>query len=49
MTRPLRNPAEVYRCQCGWTYESPVRLSEPPAHRCKPNIPRTRTLRKVAP
>ena len=38
---------EVYECTCGYVYRSPVRLSEPPAHRCKPNIPRSRKLRKV--
>lgn len=43
----LSNPVEVYVCSCGWEYDSPVALSEPPAHRCTPKTSRAKKLRRA--
>jgi hypothetical protein len=36
-----------WRCDCGWQYHSPIALTHPPTHRCKPRIPKARPLKPV--
>lgn len=38
--------SKLWYCDCGWKYKSPIPLTHPPTHRCKPTSRTTRALKR---